>query len=503
MGPVSSLKQAGLALGKSPRTLRRWIARGAPTAGSLGRGHGAQVDIAALQRWRSPPAAMNREQLEQFAEQLRAFYRSGGHRHAGMRDEAARLYSARYGSTSRSSTGTRPGRTRGRYSVTAFAMMVGMRARQALNEYADRQLALQAEGLHRLAVARLGAGREEGPRLNLARLILDLADPAGRGDPQNRELLQDYARRAGQHYDSDRPLIPFTAFRDLIVASGSGGGFLHGAETRDAIDILRPWSVTARAGVMIETGLVGDQAIPKVTAKATPEWLGTEASEMTPSQPTLAQVVMTPKQVGALVNFSRQLAKQANAEEFVGRELMRTIGTALDQAVLNGSGAAGQPLGLLNTAGVQSQSGTTLNAGVQTMKRLCAEANVDDARIVFLSTPAVRELLEGRERSSPSGRYVWGLDTVADRPAYVSTNMPAATMVAGDWSNIFVGIWGEAFEIQINNFDPAGFRRGTIQARIILSCPFKITSASSIKTGVVKPNFLMFALSATSCRSEC
>jgi hypothetical protein len=90
----TSLKQAGLVLGKSPRTLRRWIARGAPTAGSLGRGHGAQVDIAALQRWRSPPAAMNREQLEQFAETLRAFYRSGGHRHAGMRDEAAQLYLA-------------------------------------------------------------------------------------------------------------------------------------------------------------------------------------------------------------------------------------------------------------------------------------------------------------------------------------------------------------------------------------------------------------------------
>jgi hypothetical protein len=63
---------------------------------------------------------------------------------------------------------------------------------------------------------------------------------------------------------------------------------------------------------------VGDQAIPKVTAKSTPEWLVTEGTQMTPSQPTLAQIAMTPKQVGAVVNFSRLLAKQTNAERLCG-----------------------------------------------------------------------------------------------------------------------------------------------------------------------------------------
>ena len=83
--------------------------------------------------------------------------------------------------------------------------------------------------------------------------------------------------------------------------------------------------------------------------KSTPAWLSTEGSQVPPSQTTLAQITITPKTVGAVVNFSRQLSLQANAESFVRRELLRTVATAIDLAVLNGSGAVGQPLGLLGT----------------------------------------------------------------------------------------------------------------------------------------------------------
>jgi HK97 family phage major capsid protein len=296
---------------------------------------------------------------------------------------------------------------------------------------------------------------------------------------EDREALQEYARKVGAHFDQHRPLIPFAAFRDLTKSTASAGGYLVGTDTPEAVDILRPWSVTARAGVMIETGLVGDQAIPKVTAKATPAWLSTEGSQVTPSQPTLAQIAVTPKQVGAVVNFSRQLAKQTNAEAFVGRELMRTVGTALDQAVINGLGVSGQPTGLLLTAGVQTQSGTTLNhAGTTAMKQKCASANVADERIRFLSTPAICELLENRLRTGNGSRYVWDEEKVADRPAFVSTDVPAATMVSGDFGNIYVGIWGEVFTLEINPFDPTHFKTGVIQGRIILSCDVAVLHAS-------------------------
>ncbi len=316
--------------------------------------------------------------------------------------------------------------------------------------------------------------RPKNPKLSLSRAVLGLAH--GKLDGQDREVLEETARRNGKPFDALRPLI---AFRDLVVAVGSAGGYLRPTDVREAVDILRPWSVTTKAGMLVESGLVGDVAFPKVTQKTTPAWLSNEAQQVTPSTPTLSQVAMTPKTVGDVVVFSRQLSRQTNADRFVGRELLRTIGSAIDQAVFNGSGASGQPLGILNTSGVQTQSGTTLNAGTATMKRKTAEANVNDEQIAFISTPAVRETLEGRERATGGGRFVWHEDLVADRRAYVSTDVPTATMISGDWSLIYLGIWGDAFALEINPFDPNAFKTGTIQARILMTCDVAVLHPSA------------------------
>lgn len=315
-----------------------------------------------------------------------------------------------------------------------------------------------------------------GPTLHLPKLLLDLSQGLLHG--QNREALEEIAHRAGVIFDPHRPFVPFSAFRDLSKGVASAGGHLVGVETQDSVDILRPWSVTARAGILIETGLVGDQVVPKVSSKTAPMWLQTETSQATPSTPTLSEIAMTPKSVGAVVQFSRRLALQANAEAFVGRELMNTVGTAIDQAVLTGSGAAGQPTGLLNTAGIQSQSGTTLgHAGTTAMKRKVADANAEDEAISYLGTPAVRELLENREKATGSGRYVWDDDRIASRPARVTTDLPAATLVCGAWETIYLGIWGQGFVLEVNPYDAVGFKAGLIQARMIVTADVAVLHA--------------------------
>ena len=316
--------------------------------------------------------------------------------------------------------------------------------------------------------------KPKNPRLSLARTVMGLAH--GKLNGEDREVLEEAARRNNQLFD---PLRPYIEFRDLSAAVAGAGGYLKPTETREAIDILRPWSVTAKAGVLVESGLVGDIAIPKVTVKSTSGWLNTETAQVNPSTPNLSQVFMAPKQVGDVIVFSRQLAQQTNADRFVGRELLRTIGTAIDQAAISGSGASGQPLGILNTLGAQTQSGTTLNAGTATMKRKSAEANVTDESITFLSTPLVRELLEGRERATGGGRFVWDKDQVADRPAYVTTDMPPATMICGDFSTIYLGIWGQGFVLEINPFDTAGFKAGLIQGRMLVSCDIAMLQPSA------------------------
>src|SRR5688500_15943646 len=91
-------------------------------------------------------------------------------------------------------------------------------AMAALNKYADRELARQADELQRLARARLDLwGREEAPRLSLSRLVLDMSTP-GKGDSENRAALKDYAASMNLPFDPTSPYVPFAAFRDLTKA---------------------------------------------------------------------------------------------------------------------------------------------------------------------------------------------------------------------------------------------------------------------------------------------
>lgn len=304
-----------------------------------------------------------------------------------------------------------------------------------------------------------------GGKVSIARAVLAMSNGnLYKGAPFEHDVLE---RVDG---DPQRVRFPFSAFRDLTAAAAGAGGYLVGTETPAAVDALRPWSVTARAGILIAAGLQGNQAVPKVTEHAIPQWLQTEATPGTPSTPALSQIVLTPKTVTAIVSFSRQLALQANAEFFVKRELMRVVGTAIDQAVLNGSGASGQPLGLLQAPGIGSQSGASLAyAGVVAMKADCALANAPDESISYIGTPGVRQLLETRERATGNG-FVWDDDRVASRPARVTNDLPAATLVAGAWEALFLGVWGDGFVLEVNPYDPVGFTRGMVEGRIIVSC---------------------------------
>lgn len=100
--------------------------------------------------------------------------------------------------------------------------------------------------------------RPKNPRLSLARTVLGLS--RGKLNGEDLECLEETARRNNLPFDA---LKPYVEFRDLSAAVASAGGYLKQTEVREAVDILRPWSVTARSGMFIESGLVGDIAIPK------------------------------------------------------------------------------------------------------------------------------------------------------------------------------------------------------------------------------------------------
>ena len=65
---------------------------------------------------------------------------------------------------------------------------------------------------------------------------------------------------------------------------------------------MRPWSVAARAGVQVISGLVGNVTIPRTTTTSTGHWLELESSQVTESQSTLGRVALAPKTAVSTAN---------------------------------------------------------------------------------------------------------------------------------------------------------------------------------------------------------
>ena len=110
------------------------------------------------------------------------------------------------------------------------------------------------------------------------------------------------------------------------------------------IDLLRTRSILGGLGVRFLPGLVGNVAIPKMTAGATGYWV-TEASAITGSEPTLGQVTGTPHTAGVMVDISRLLLNQSTpAAEMITRdELIERLARTIQIAVFAGTGSDGQP----------------------------------------------------------------------------------------------------------------------------------------------------------------
>jgi HK97 family phage major capsid protein len=226
-------------------------------------------------------------------------------------------------------------------------------------------------------------------------------------------------------------------------------------------------------GVRRLTGLQGNVTIPRQSGAATPVWLTTESSTSTESNQAFTQMALTPKTVSAYTEISRLLMLQSSpaAEGIVTDDLAQVVSIAADLSVLSGSGASGQPLGITNTSGVGSVTGTSLGySGVIEFQTDVATSNVEPVRGGYVTTPAVAGLLMGRSRfantDTPLGvGNIWN-GQMAGFPAMSSNQMASATAVFGDWQEAVVGEWG-VLEVDVNPY--ANFQAGIIGVRALYS----------------------------------
>lgn len=285
------------------------------------------------------------------------------------------------------------------------------------------------------------------------------------------------------------------AFRDLTATTGNAGGYVVGTDNRgDAfIDLLRNRLVVTQLGARMMSGLVGNVTIPKQTAAATAQWLTNESTQITESQMTLGQLALTPKTVGGYTEVSRQLMLQSNPaiEALVFADLAKTLATAIDLAAIAGTGSGGQPTGIINTAGIGSVTGTSIDyAKVLEFQTDVASAGgpmTPDA-LAYVTTPAVAAMLKQRVMVAATNSPLWEGSLhdgkVAGVRAMSSQQVPDATMIAGAWDELIVAEWGY-LELMSNPY--ANFQAGIIGLRAM----------QSVDIGVRRPACFSVASSIT------
>lgn len=148
----------------------------------------------------------------------------------------------------------------------------------------------------------------------------------------------------------------------------------------------------------------------------------------------------------------------------VREDLSFLIAKQIDAAIINGSGLAGQPLGILNTPGIQAAGDVpTTWAGVLAMLEMLDDVDISNGR--WLTTAAIRTALAAAEKVAGSGSgFLYDNGAMAGLSLAASKNVPAGKLILGDFSQVMLGVWSEV-DILVNPYAEPAYSRGGIQVR--------------------------------------
>jgi HK97 family phage major capsid protein len=191
-----------------------------------------------------------------------------------------------------------------------------------------------------------------------------------------------------------------------------------------------------------------------------------ENSSPTESQQAIDQVNMTPKTVGAYVDYSRRLLLQSSidVEGMIRNDLARVIALELDRAAIYGTGSSNQPLGLTNTTGIGSQTITGVGTFVEYigMETDVAAANADAGSLRYIINATTRGGLKSvaKSTSAVAAGFVYEDDEINGYPVIVSNQLASNDALFGDFSMMIMGMWS-GLDLTVDPY--AGATAGTVR----------------------------------------
>lgn len=289
-----------------------------------------------------------------------------------------------------------------------------------------------------------------------------------------REMHEEIVKRTGK--EARGIYIPDFAFRAGVMTTAATGAiagenvtdnFVPTIQRGDMfIEALRAKQVMSNLGVTYIGGLTNRVRMPKFSAGASAGFVE-EAGAVSDQSQTDAGVTLQPRTLGAHAQISRLLMLESvpAIEQVVQDDLLRSIADKIEYYAIQGSGASGQPTGILNDGNVGNvdiSAGTDVAAltwaDITDLVKTVEDANgiVNQATLGWLSNPKVKAKMANTVKVSSTDSVMLLNDpwnSIYGYRAEFTSNVPsdldpgdggtdASALIFGDFSQLMVGLFG-------------------------------------------------------------
>lgn len=353
------------------------------------------------------------------------------------------------------------------------------------SQEARAQFLIEAE--RRMMGTPAGGGDRSLADLQSRVSVLDVirAQTEGRSlDGAAREYHAETERRTGRK--AQGVFVPMTAIEQRVSTTTGAAEIVPTDHRPDQyIGPLRNALLARRLGVRVLSGLSGNLSIPKHQTSLTAGWVAENAA-LTPSDMAFDTVTLAPKHAGGLTELSRQLIQQSSpdVEQLVRDDLAAIIAQAIDSALILGGGA-NEPDGVLSSTPQTSSLATLSWANVLALLQKLDIVNAPAANIV--ASMKVKAKVAGTLKVSgdAGAGFIYQDGRIADLPAFFSLQVPEKSgspntgrLIAGDWSQVLLGIWSE-IDLLVNPYESTAFTKGNVQVRAMSTVDVAVRHANA------------------------
>ncbi len=242
----------------------------------------------------------------------------------------------------------------------------------------------------------------------------------------------------------------------------AGAGSIPTILDTTMIEILRARMVTYGLGAKFLTDMQGLFAIPRQATASTFYMVGQGVS-VTASNQTIEQVPFSPHTGGVNTQYTRQFLEQTNqdAEMFVREDQAAVVARGVETAALNGQGAGGYPLGILQNPQVGIFPLGTNGAAptwtqIVSMEAYVSYFNADVGSLAYVTDALIRGTLKVVAKIGstfpiflwnteapdfPVNGYPCGITNLLPQNLTKGTGTNLHAMTFGNWEDLIYAFW--------------------------------------------------------------